>query len=102
VKGFNIMKQAKEMAQRIEKLKEDLTRRQVEATVGGGMVKILANGENQILRVEIAREAIDPEDKEILEDLIVSAVNEVLRRVQEMVNEEMSALTGGINLPGMM
>jgi hypothetical protein len=101
MKGFDIMKQAKQMAQRIENLKAELAARTVEASVGGGMVKIVANGENQILKVEIDPQAIDPEDKELLEDLIVSAVNEVLRRVQEMIQAEMAALTGGLNLPGM-
>jgi len=101
VKGIDIMKQAKQMARRLEQIKEELSQKTVEVTVGGGMVKIVANGDNQVVKIDIAREAIDPDDKEMLEDLIILAVNDVMRRVKEMVDSEMSTVTGGITLPGM-
>ncbi len=101
MKGIDIMKQAKQMARRLEQIKEELSQKTVEVTVGGGMVKIVANGDNQVVKIDIAREAIDPDDKEMLEDLIILAVNDVMRRVKEMVDSEMSTVTGGITLPGM-
>ncbi len=98
---FNIMKQAKQMAEKMQKMKQELSARVIEASVGGGMVTVQANGENKIISIKIEPEVIDPDDPEMLEDLIVSAVNEALRRVQEMVNEEMSQVTGGMNIPGL-
>jgi nucleoid-associated protein EbfC len=73
-----------------------------EATAGGGMVKVVANGKQQILSIQIEKEVVDPEDVDMLQDLIVAAVNEALSRSQAMVNEEMSKITGGMNIPGMM
>lgn len=101
MKGFDLVKQAKKMAEQMEQAKADLAKKTVEASVGGGMVKVVANGENQILKIEIARDVINPEDKEMLEDLVVSAVNEALRRVQELVTQSMSSVTGGFNIPGL-
>ena len=99
---LNIMKQARQMAEKMEKMREELAARVVEASSGGGMVNVQANGDNKIIAVKIDREVIDPEDSEMLEDLIVSAVNEALRRVQEMQAEGMAQITGGLNIPGLM
>ena len=74
----------------------------VEASSGGGMVKVVANGKQQILSIQIEKEVVDPEDIEMLQDLILSAVNEALTKSQEMVAAEMSKLTGGLNIPGIM
>ncbi len=74
----------------------------VEASSGGGMVKVVANGKQQIVSIQIEKEVVDPEDIEMLQDLILSAVNEALTKSQEMVAAEMSKLTGGLNIPGIM
>ena len=74
----------------------------VEATAGGGMVKVVANGKHQILSIQIEKEVVDPEDVEMLQDLIIAAVNEALEQSQEMVSAEMNKLTGGLNIPGLM
>lgn len=74
----------------------------VETSAGGGMVKVVANGKQQILSIQIEKEVVDPEDIEMLQDLILSAVNEALTKSQEMVAAEMSKLTGGLNIPGLM
>jgi len=74
----------------------------VETSAGGGMVKIVANGKQQIMSIQIEKEVVDPEDVEMLQDLILSAINEALTKSQEMVAAEMSKLTGGLNIPGIM
>ena len=74
----------------------------VETSSGGGMVKVVANGKQQVLSIQIEKEVVDPEDIEMLQDLILSAINEALTKSQEMVAAEMSKLTGGLNIPGIM
>ena len=74
----------------------------VETSAGGGMVKVVANGKQQVVSIQIEKEVVDPEDVEMLQDLILSAVNEALTKSQEMVAAEMSKLTGGLNIPGIM
>jgi DNA-binding YbaB/EbfC family protein len=73
----------------------------VETTVGGGMVKAVANGKQELLSIKIDPEVVDPNDVQMLEDLIVAAVNDVLKKAQDMVSEEMTKLTGGFKIPGM-
>lgn len=103
MKGMgNIMKQAQQMQQKIMKLQEELAQRTVEASVGGGMVTVTVNGKSEVLRIKIEPQAVDPDDVEMLEDLVVAGVNEALRKAQEMVAEEMSKLTGGLKIPGLM
>jgi DNA-binding YbaB/EbfC family protein len=84
------------------KLQEELAEKTVETTSGGGMVKVVANGRQQIVSIQIEEEVIDPDDVEMLQDLILAAINDALAKSQEMVSGEMSKLTGGINIPGMM
>jgi nucleoid-associated protein EbfC len=96
-----MMKQVQKMQQDMMKLQEELGERRVESTAGGGAVKIIANGKNEIVSIEIKPEAVDPEDVEMLQDLITAAVNEALRKAQEMVSQEMGKLTGGLKIPGM-
>lgn len=96
-----LMKQAQQLQDKMNKLQEDMADKTVEATAGGGMVKVVANGKQQIVSINIEKEVVDPEDVEMLQDLIVAAVNEALTRSQEMVSEEMNKLTGGMNIPGL-
>jgi DNA-binding YbaB/EbfC family protein len=84
------------------KLQEEMAEKIVETSAGGGMVKVAANGKQQIISIQIEKEVVDPEDVEMLQDLILSAVNEALTKSQEMVSAEMSKLTGGLNIPGIM
>ncbi|MEW6459318.1 MAG: YbaB/EbfC family nucleoid-associated protein [Bacillota bacterium] len=100
--GINkMMKQVQEIQAKMVRLQEELGERTVEATVGGGAVKVVANGRQEVLSIEILPEAIDPEDVEMLQDLVLTAVNEALRQSREMVAGEMSKLTGGLKIPGM-
>ena len=95
----NIMKQAQKFQSRMTKLQEELEGRTVEAAAGGGMVTVVANGRQEVLSIKIEPEVIDPDDSEMLHDLILAAVNDALSRAKEMVNEEMGKLTKGLNLP---
>lgn len=90
------------MQQDMMKLQEELAERRVESTAGGGVVKVIANGKNEVISIEIKPEAVDPEDVEMLQDLITAAVNEALRKAQEMVSQEMGKLTGGLKIPGLL
>jgi len=103
MKGMgNMMKQAQKLQSKMLKLQEELAEKTVEATSGGGMVKVVANGRQQIVSIQIEEEVIDPDDVEMLQDLILAAINDALAKSQEMVSGEMSKLTGGINIPGIM
>jgi len=103
MKGMgNMMKQAQKLQAKMMKLQEELAEKTVESAAGGGMVKVVANGKQQILSIEIDREVVDPEDVEMLQDLVLAAVNDALVKAQEMVSGEMSKLTGGMNIPGMV
>ena len=98
----NLMKQAQKLQSQMLKLQEELAEKTVESTAGGGMVKAVANGKQQIISIQIDKEVIDPEDVEMLQDLVLAAVNDSLAKAQEMVSAEMNKLTGGFSLPGMM
>ena len=78
-----------------------MANRTVEGTAGGGVVKAVASGKNELVSIEIKPEAVDPEDVEMLQDLVLTAVNEALRKAQDMINTEMARLTGGFKIPGM-
>jgi DNA-binding YbaB/EbfC family protein len=94
-----IMKQAQKFQAKIAKLQEELGDKTVEASAGGGMVTVIANGRQEIVSVKIDQEVIDPDDSEMLQDLIMAAVNDALSRAKDMVNEEMGKLTKGMNIP---
>lgn len=96
-----LMKQAQEMQKKMGAIKEQLVHKEINVASGGGMVELTINGEQEIKEIHINPDIIDPEDKEMLEDLILAAVNEGVRQSKEMVNEEMKKLTGGVNLPGL-
>ena len=97
-----MMRQAQRLQAKIAKLQEELATKEIEASVGGGMVKAVANGKSEIVGIIIEKEVVDPEDIEMLQDLVVAAVNEVLVRAKEMMEGEMAKLTGGLKLPGML
>jgi DNA-binding YbaB/EbfC family protein len=96
-----IMKQAQQFQAKMAKLQEELGDRTVEASAGGGMVTVVANGRQEIVSIVIEPEVIDPEDREMLQDLVMAAVNDGLAKAKEMVNEEMGKLTKGMNLPNL-
>ena len=96
----NMLKQAQKLQSKIFKLQDQLADRTVETTVGGGMVTAVANGKQELLSIKIEPEVVDPDDVQMLQDLIVAAVNDVLKKAQEMVTEEMTRLTGGFKIPG--
>lgn len=99
-KGFNqILQQAKKMQDRMMKLQEEMGDKTVEAQSGGGMVSCVVNGRQEVLSLKISPEVLEEKDNELLEDLIVAAVNEGLNRSREMVQEEMSKITGGMQMP---
>jgi len=96
----NLMKQAKQMQRQMEDLKAGLEEKTLEVTAGGGAVRVVINGKKQINKLEISQDVVDPDDIEMLQDLITGAVNEAIRQMEELVNSEMSRLTGGMGLPG--
>ena len=96
-----IMKQAQKFQSKMGKLQEELGEKTVEASAGGGMVSVVANGKQELLSIKIDREVVDPEDVEMLEDLIMAAVNDALTQARDMMNEGMGELTKGMNIPGM-
>jgi DNA-binding YbaB/EbfC family protein len=101
-KGFgNIVKQAQQMHARIAQLQEEMAGKTVEASSGGGMVNVVMNGKQEILSIRIDPEVVNREDIEMLQDLIAAALNEAIRKSQEMMTEEMKKITGGLSIPGL-
>lgn len=98
----DIMKQAKKLQERMTGLQKELETKTVEATAGGGMISVLINGKFELQSLKIEREVVNPEDVEMLQDLIMAAVNEGIRKAQEMASGEMAKLTGGMNIPGLL
>ncbi|MBU1277371.1 MAG: YbaB/EbfC family nucleoid-associated protein [Proteobacteria bacterium] len=97
----NLMKQAQKMQEQMLKMQQELEAREVSAASGGGMVEAVVNGKGELLRLKLDPEVVDPQDVEMLCDLVVAAVGEAQRRAQEMTQQEMSKLTGGMNIPGL-
>ena len=104
-KGFgpmgNLVKQAQKMQARIAELQEEMAAKTVTATAGGGMVTVEVSGGQELVSLKIEKEVVDPDDVEMLQDLIVAAANEALKKAQEMVSGEMQKVTGGFNIPGL-
>lgn len=96
-----MMKKVQKMQQDMLKMQEELKNRTVEATAGGGAVTVVVTGRKTVENVTIAPSAVDPEDVEMLEDLVTTAINEAMRKVDEMTEKEMGKITGGMKLPGM-
>jgi len=97
----NIMKQAKKMQEKIGRLQAELETKTIEAQSGGGMVRVIVNGKFEIVSLKIEKDVVNPEDIEMLQDLITAAVNEGIRKSQEMASSEMAKITGGLGIPGM-
>ena len=96
-----MMKQAQQFQKRLTELQGELAGKQVSATVGGGMVSATVNGRHELISLTIDKEVVDPADPQMLQDLVVSAVNEAMRKAQAMSDAEMAKLTGGVKIPGM-
>lgn len=102
VKGFgNIMKEMQKIQAKMEEIQKELENKRVEGTAGGGMIKVVANGKQEILEIKIDPEVVNPNDVEMLEDLIVAAVNQAKEKAQQLQMEDMSKLTGGLKIPGL-
>ena len=95
-----LMKQAQKMQEQMARVQEELANKTVEAAAGGGMVTVTANGKQEILAVKISPEVINPQDSAMLEDLVTAAVNEALRSSRELLQQEMTKITGGLRIPG--
>ncbi len=96
-----MLKKVQKMQAEMAKTQEELKYKTVEVTAGGGVITVIANGSLEITDIKIQPDAVDPEDVEMLEDLVMAAVNEALRKAQDMAAQEMQKLTGGLNIPGM-
>lgn len=97
----SIMKQAQMIQQKMAKLQDEATQKTADATSGGGVVSVTVNGKNEIISLSIKKEAVDPDDVEMLQDLVIAAVNEALKKVHTELSEEMSKITGGMSIPGL-
>ncbi|OGQ78422.1 MAG: nucleoid-associated protein, YbaB/EbfC family [Deltaproteobacteria bacterium RIFCSPLOWO2_12_FULL_60_19] len=104
-KGFggmgNLLKQAQELQTRMAQAQEELARKTVEAAAGGGMVRVTVNGQLGLSSIQIDSAVVNPQETEMLQDLVLAAVNEGLRRAREMAAEEMGKITGGLKIPGL-
>ena len=98
----NLLKKAQELQEKMTKLQEELGEKTVEASAGGGMVTVVANGKQEIVSITIDSEVVDSNDIEMLQDLVLAAVNDALFQAKRMISEEMSQLTGGVNIPGII
>ena len=102
MKNMNsMMKQAQNLQKKMMKTQAELATKTIEASSGGGMVKVIANGAQKIESIVMEKEVVDPEDIEMLQDLVLAAVNDALNKSKEMVSAEMGKLTGGLNIPGL-
>ncbi len=102
MKGMgNMMKQAQKLQAKMTKLQEELAEKTIEGSAGGGMVRVVADGKQQIREIIIEKEVVDPEDVEMLQDLVMAAANDALSKAQQMASDEMGKLTGGLNIPGL-
>ena len=97
----SLMKQAQKMQRQMAQLQEELEQRSFEVTSGGGAIKIEITGKKELKAIEIAKEVVDPDDVEMLQDLILAAVNEAMRQADEMMSAEMGKITGGMGIPGL-
>ncbi|MDD7353349.1 MAG: YbaB/EbfC family nucleoid-associated protein [Peptoniphilaceae bacterium] len=97
----NMMKQIEKLQKQMEEMQENLANEEISATSGGGAVCATVNGNKELISIKIDKDAVDPEDVEMLEDLIVAAVNEAMRSAESKMNSQMGKLTGGLNIPGL-
>ncbi len=102
MKGFgNIMKEAQKLQAQMAAMQEEVAKRKVDATAGGGMVTVEANGKQELTAVKIDPEVVNKDDVQMLEDLVLAAANEALRKSRELVQQELGKLTGGLKIPGL-
>ncbi len=97
----NIMKQAQKMQKQMAQVQEDIDKMTFEASAGGGVVKAVVSGKKELLNIVLKEEVVDPDDIEMLQDLVVAAVNEAMKIADEEINKKMSGITGGLNMPGL-
>ncbi len=97
----SVLKQAQKMQEEMERVQSELEDKTVEASAGGGVIEVVANGKKEIVSIKIKPEAVDPEDVETLEDLVMVAINDAIKKADDMMTEGMSEVTGGINIPGL-
>lgn len=97
----NLMKQAQKLQKEMAQAQQELEEKEFDASVGGGAVVVKVNGKKEVLSINIKEEVVDPDDVEMLEDLVLSAVNEALKKAEEETANKMGKLTGGMNIPGM-
>lgn len=97
----SVIKQAQKMQEEMERVQQETEEEQVEATSGGGAVKVVVNGKKELISIKLDPDAVDPDDVETLEDLILAAVNEGVKKAEEIMSERMGAITGGLNIPGL-
>ncbi len=95
----NLMKQAQKMQQQMEQAQAELETKEIEVSAGGGAIKVVMTGKKQIKALEIDKDIVDPDDVEMLQDTLISAINEAIRQVDDMSNNEMGRLTGGMGMP---
>ena len=100
-KIFNPLQQIKALQEKMAQLQEELSQKTVESSAGGGMVTVVVNGRQEIVKISIDPQVVDPEDVEMLEDLVLAAVNDALHKAQQLIASEMSKLAGGLNIPGL-
>ena len=98
----NMMRQAPQMQAKMQQMQAEIEEREVEATAGGGMVRVVASGKKLVKSIEIKEEVVDPDDVEMLQDLVIAAVNEALAKADEMMQTGMGKITGGMNLGGLL
>ena len=98
----SLMKQAQDLQHKMGQVQEGLAKKTVSSEVGGGMVKVTVNGKQELLSIQIEKEVINPDDAEMLQDLITAAVNDAMGKAREMIQAEMGRLTGGLKIPGLM
>lgn len=97
----NMLKQAQKMQENMQKMQQELEAKEIEASVGGGAVTVKVNGKKEVIGITIKPEVVDPDDIEMLQDLVLSAVNEALRSIDDMQASQMNKVTGGMNIPGL-
>jgi DNA-binding YbaB/EbfC family protein len=102
VKGLGgMLKQAQKIQAQLAKMQDEMAQMTIEASSGGGMVSVVVNGKQEVVSIRIEREVVNPEDIDMLQDLVLAAVNEGIRKSQEMVSDEVKKLTGGLSVPGL-
>ena len=97
----NMMKQMQKMQKQMEQTQKDIEKQEIEATAGGGAIKVVVNGKRELLSIDIDESVVDSEDIEMLEDLVLVAVNDALKKAEDIMEKEMGKLTGGMNIPGL-